>query len=100
MRVLWFLIKVLGFLVLLPIALPFLLIDWLFIDLPKSILDNRWRKNVKIGDTAYFINLLDSRTYGEITSLPNKDGEVGFKTSNSRGPHKLSHLYPVKGDMK
>lgn len=97
MRTLWFLLKVMGFIVILPIALPFLLIDWLFIDLPRSIIHNRWRKRAKVGDRAYFHNLLGTRTYGEITRFY-KDGEVGFETSNSSGAHSLKSLYPAKKD--
>lgn len=93
MQVIGFLIKV----IIVIIALPFMLIDYVFIELPKEYIANRWRKNVKVGDRAYFINLMETRTYGNVTKIY-KNGEVGFKTSNSQGPRRLRNLYPAKKD--
>lgn len=97
MRTLGYLLKLIGAIIIFPFWLIFTIIDWLFIDWPKEILANRWRKNAKVGDRAYFVNILGTKTVGKITRFY-KDGDVGFETSNSSQGISLKSLYPARED--
>lgn len=93
MRVIGFLLR----LIVLIIKLPFFLIDLLLIELPKEYIASRWRKRAKVGDRAYFINLLGTKSVGTITKFYS-DGEVRLERTNSSGSHNLRSLYPAKKD--
>lgn len=78
--------------------LPFGLLDLIFIGIPRAIIAARWRKRAKVGDRAYFINIMGGRSVGTIEKFY-KDGQVRFVTKTFSGGSSqampLSHLYPA-----
>lgn len=81
------------------IKLPFILIDVIFIEIPRNIIANKWRKNAEVGDYCYFMNILGQPTIGKIEKKY-KNGDVWFVTksfcSSSSQTINLKNLYPTK----
>lgn len=95
MRTIGLLFWYLGVAILFPFWLVFTLIDYLFLDLPKEMIANKWRRNAKVGDRAYFYNMLGTKSVGTITHIY-EDGEARLERQNSSGAHALKNLYPAK----
>lgn len=66
------------------------------ITLPYSIWivykNRRWRKTAKVGDRCFFINMLQTKTWGTITDVYPNRNYVTLQTDGSIGPHKLKDL--------
>lgn len=94
MQVLLFIWHLFIFLLLLPLRL----LDVLFIGIPRAIIAARWRKRAKVGDRAYFINIMGGRTVGTIQKM-DKHGKVHFVTKSFSGGSSqwlpLSSLFPA-----
>lgn len=71
-------------LVLLPVILWEFIYDWI-----QTI---KWRKNVKIGDMAWFPNMLGTRTIGKVKLISENKKEVCLCCANSSSWHDIKDL--------
>jgi hypothetical protein len=77
------------------IFLPLTLLDYLVFQWPVENRAKRWRKEIKIGDRCYFINMMNEPTYGTVERLFDS-GEVGIRTTSATIPTERTSLYPAK----
>lgn len=62
----------------------------------KMHINSKWRKNIKVGDRAFFINVTRGKTYGKIESILADKKSVGFGSTSRMYTYQIIDIANLK----